>query len=88
MAVQVSAWGLFSFLISGHRRGRGPLESVFLGCRLGLRSDSRSFQKLSLRRCNMRNLVSNLKLGFIGDCNGIFGGFRNGCMIFGLIFGI
>ena len=74
MAVQVSAWGFFSFLILGHRRGRGPLESVFLGRRLGLSSDLRIFQSLSLRRCNMRNLVPNLKLGFVGDCNGIFGG--------------
>ena len=74
MAVQVSAWGFFTFLISGHRRGRGPLESVFLGRRLGLRSDLRNFQRLSLMRCNMQNLVSNLKLGFVGDCNGIFGG--------------
>ena len=88
IAVQVSAWGLFSFLISGHRQGRGPLESVFLGRRPGLRFGLRNFQSLSLRRCNMRNLVFNLKLGFVGDCNGISGGFRNGCMIFGCIFGI
>ena len=74
IVVQVSAWGLFNFLISGHRRGRGRLESVFLGRRLGRRSDLRNFQSLSLRRCNMRNLVSNLKLGFVGGCNGIFGG--------------
>ena len=73
ITVQVNAWGLFSFLISGHRQGRGPLESVFLGCRPGLRSDLRNFQRLSLMRCNMQNLVSNLRLCFVGDCNGIFG---------------
>ena len=73
ISVQVSAWGLFSFLISGHRQGRGPLESVFLGRHPGLRSDLRNFQSLSLRRCNMHNLVSNLKLGFVGDCNGCLG---------------
>ena len=74
IAGQVSAWGLFSFLISGHRLGRGLLESVFLGRRLGLHSDLRNFQSLSLKRCNMRNLVFNLRLGFVGDCSGISGG--------------
>ena len=43
IAVQVSAWGLFNFLISGRCRVRGPLKVVFLGCRLARGSGLSNF---------------------------------------------